>query len=76
MRWLDLWTEFLNGKWKKTVNKDMWNMTGEFQKKTVALDKSGLDTWDSNGTWPVVIDEFVLWVKEKLLKDPALMEID
>ena len=76
MHWLDLWTDYLNEKWKKTVNKDMWNMTGEFQRKTVELDRAGLDNWDMNGTWPVVIDEFVVWVKEKHQRDSIPMEID
>lgn len=62
-RWLDLWIEFLQKKWTKSVNKDMWNMTLEFYLKTMR-DES-MNFWSEDGAWPSVIDDFVIYVKEK-----------
>lgn len=61
--WLDLWVEFLNAKWTKTVNKDMWNQTLEFFLKS--KDDEAMSFWSEDGAWPSVIDDFVVWVREK-----------
>jgi len=60
---LSLWLEFLEAKWTKSVNKDMWNQTFEFYKKS--LEDESLSFWSEDGAWPGVIDEFVGYVKEK-----------
>lgn len=70
--WLDLWVEFLQSKWTKSVNKDMWNMTFEFFQKTMQDDE--MSFWSEDGAWPGVIDEFVGYVKEKRASDK--METD
>jgi DCN1-like protein 1/2 len=61
--WLDLWVEFLQKKWTKSVNKDMWNMTFEFFQKSIQDDE--MSFWSEDGAWPGVIDDFVGYVKEK-----------
>lgn len=61
--WLDLWVEFLNAKWTKTVNKDMWNQILEFFMKS--KDDEAMSFWSEDGAWPSVIDDFVVWVREK-----------
>jgi DCN1-like protein 1/2 len=61
--WLELWTEFLNDKWTRSVNRDMWNQTLEFALRT--LDDETLSFWSEDGAWPGVIDEFVAWCGEK-----------
>src|SRR5438045_1862915 len=33
--WLPIWLEFLDKKWTKSVNKDMWNQTFEFFHKSM-----------------------------------------
>ncbi|KFY28990.1 hypothetical protein V491_00232 [Pseudogymnoascus sp. VKM F-3775] len=61
--WLALWLEFLNAKWTKTVNKDMWNQTLEFFAKS--REDETMSFWSEEGAWPSVIDDFVIWVREK-----------
>ncbi|PSK43099.1 hypothetical protein B9Z65_7053 [Elsinoe australis] len=61
--WLEWWIEFLQEKWKKSVNKDMWDQTLSFADKTLKDDS--LSWWSEDSAWPGVIDEFVAWVKEK-----------
>lgn len=61
--WFELWSEFLQTKWTKSVNKDMWNQTLEFANKS--MQDESLSFWSEDGAWPGVIDEFVAYVKEK-----------
>jgi len=71
--WLDEWVAFLQKKWTKSVNKDMWNMTLEFFMKALADDS--LSFWSEDGAWPGVIDEFVAHMKEKR-ENSEKMEVD
>jgi DCN1-like protein 1/2 len=64
-KWLDLWLEFYGTQSKRPVNKDLWNMVGELVIKTKAPDGESLDWWTEDGAWPMAVDEFVGWVKEK-----------
>jgi DCN1-like protein 1/2 len=59
--WLALWTRFLQDKWTRSVNKDMWNQTLEFANRTIKAD--GVDFWSEDAAWPSVIDEFVEWFR-------------
>jgi DCN1-like protein 1/2 len=61
--WTALWIQFLEAKWTKSVNKDMWNMTFEFLQKT--MQDESLSFWSEDGAWPGVIDDFVAYAKEK-----------
>jgi len=61
--WLDWWVDFLTTKWKKSVNKDVWNETLKFAQQT--LEDESLGFWTEESSWPSVVDEFVEWVKEK-----------
>ncbi|PNS19296.1 hypothetical protein CAC42_2473 [Sphaceloma murrayae] len=61
--WLEWWIEFLQEKWKKSVNKDMWDQTLSFADRT--LKDETLAWWSEDSAWPGVIDEFVGWVKER-----------
>ena len=61
--WLDWWIEFLETKWKKSVNKDMWDQLGVFVQK--CGEDESMSWWSEDGAWPGVIDEFVGFVKEK-----------
>ncbi|SZF02504.1 unnamed protein product [Blumeria hordei] len=70
--WLQLWTDFLQENWTKTVNKDMWNQTLEFFQKS--MQDESLSFWSEDGAWPGVIDEFVAYVKPKL--QTSVMETD
>jgi DCN1-like protein 1/2 len=59
--WLDWYLSFLNDKWKKAVNRDLWDQTLVFEEKTRSGE--GLEWWSEDGAWPGVIDEFVSWCK-------------
>ncbi|RKF59514.1 Defective in cullin neddylation protein 1 [Erysiphe neolycopersici] len=62
--WLQLWIEYLQQNWNRTVNKDMWNQTFEFYQKSIMDEK--LSFWSEDGAWPGVIDGFVAYVKPKI----------
>jgi DCN1-like protein 1/2 len=70
--WTTLWFEFLAAKWTKSVNRDMWHMTLDFLQK--AVKDESLSFWSEDGAWPSVIDEFVVYAKEK--KGISEMETD
>ncbi|KUI58820.1 Defective in cullin neddylation protein 1 [Cytospora mali] len=61
--WAALWETFLNEKWTRSVNKDMWNMTLEFANKS--MDDETLGFYSEEDSWPAVIDEFVSWYRQR-----------
>jgi len=61
--WLHFWGSFLDEKWTRSVNRDMWNQVLEFANKT--LEDETLGFWSEDAAWPSVIDDFVAWCKEK-----------
>lgn len=61
--WLTWWIEFLETKWRKSVNKDTWDQLGIFVGK--CQEDESMAWWSEDGAWPGVIDEFVIYVKEK-----------
>ena len=58
---LPMWLEFLNSKWQKAVNRDLWRQTLSFMLK--AVEDESLSFWTEESSWPSVNDDFVLWVK-------------
>lgn len=70
--WLAEWKAFLGEKWTRSVNKDMWNQTLEFALKS--MEDEALGFWSEDAAWPGVIDEFVLWCRER--KVGGGMEVD
>jgi len=72
--WLEWYLTYLETKWKKAVNKDMWDQTLAFEEKT--REDEGLGWWEEGGAWPTVIDEFVEWckVEKGLLKGDRMEE--
>ncbi len=62
VNWLEVWKEFLEAKWKRSVNKDMWSQTLLFAKKT--MEDETLRFWSEDQAWPGVIDDFVAWCQE------------
>ncbi|XP_007496529.2 DCN1-like protein 4 isoform X1 [Monodelphis domestica] len=53
--------QFLEQSKYKVINKDQWCNVLEFS-RTINLD---LSNYDEDGAWPVLLDEFVEWYKEK-----------
>eukprot|EP00499_Haloplacidia_sp_CaronLabIsolate_P012281 CAMPEP_0196774618 /NCGR_PEP_ID=MMETSP1104-20130614/3518_1 /TAXON_ID=33652 /ORGANISM="Cafeteria sp., Strain Caron Lab Isolate" /LENGTH=254 /DNA_ID=CAMNT_0042144781 /DNA_START=3 /DNA_END=767 /DNA_ORIENTATION=- len=58
---LDAWIAFLDERKQKMVTKDTWNLFWQFA-CTVRPDFSD---YDEDGAWPVMIDDFVEYMKEK-----------
>ncbi|KAJ5295697.1 hypothetical protein PENANT_c001G02100 [Penicillium antarcticum] len=61
--WLDWWIEFLEGRGKKPVNKDLWEQVEVFMRKSREDEEFGW--WSPDGAWPGALDDFVDYVKEK-----------
>ena len=72
--WLAAWTAYFRekfgtmtegGEWEysRTVSKDLWNQTRLFALKT--MEDETLGFWSEEQAWPGLIDEFVVWCKEK-----------
>lgn len=61
--WLEWWLEFLEGRGKKPVNKDLWEQTEVFMRKT--LEDESFGWWSADGAWPGTLDEFVGFVLKK-----------
>jgi len=60
--YLKQWLEFMNSKEKKNdIPKDLWNMLLEFH----FLTRGDLTKYVDDGAWPVLIDEFVDYLKKK-----------
>lgn len=63
--WLDWWLEYYETRYKRPTNKDLWNMVGELVIKTQEPGGENMDWWSEDGAWPMAVDEFVTFVKEK-----------
>lgn len=58
---LDAWNTFLDEKSVKAVTKDVWDMLLTF---ATDVDED-MSNYDDDGAWPVMIDDFVDWYREK-----------
>jgi DCN1-like protein 1/2 len=79
VNWLQSWTSFLKEKfgvtgvnedgevevvdYKRTVSKDLWTQLRLFVVKT--MEDETLSFWSEEQAWPGLVDEFVLWCREK-----------
>ena len=61
--WLEWWLEFLNERFKKSINRDIWDQTFALFEKS--MEDESLSWWDENGAWPSVIDDFVTFVRDE-----------
>ncbi|KAJ5159607.1 Cullin binding-domain-containing protein [Penicillium canariense] len=61
--WLDWWLEFLEGRGKKPVNKDLWEQVEVFMRKT--REDEAFGWWSADGAWPGALDDFVAFVQGK-----------
>lgn len=56
-----VFNQFLEQSKYKVINKDQWCNVLEFS-RTINLD---LSNYDEDGAWPVLLDEFVEWYKDR-----------
>ena len=61
--WLDWWLAFLGEKGGKAVSRDLWVQTLSFAQQS--SEDEELRFWSEDAAWPGMIDEFVVWAKEK-----------
>lgn len=59
---LDKWLAFVTEKYKRNISKDAWNMLYEFM--LFQMKDPSLESYDEDGAWPSVIDEYVEFLKE------------
>lgn len=59
-------------RWRKGVNKDMWEQTAVFMTKS--LEDQTMSWWSEDGAWPGVLDDFVIFVKER--REGTSMDIE
>eukprot|EP01114_Cavostelium_apophysatum_P009562 TRINITY_DN2272_c0_g1_i1.p1 TRINITY_DN2272_c0_g1~~TRINITY_DN2272_c0_g1_i1.p1 ORF type:complete len:253 (-),score=59.28 TRINITY_DN2272_c0_g1_i1:36-794(-) len=60
-RHLELWLTYLQEQSVKAISRDTWNLVLEFGKQV----NSDMSNYDSEGAWPVLIDEFVEYARAK-----------
>eukprot|EP00906_Rhabdomonas_costata_P013178 RCo018948 len=60
-RWalVDPWCNFISEVFKKAVTKDLWRLLLDFTYLP------SLDSYDSDGAWPTVVDDFVEWYRSQ-----------
>ncbi|KAK4120232.1 hypothetical protein N657DRAFT_625486 [Parathielavia appendiculata] len=73
VEWLEAWKGYLTEKfwvdkggarkWTRSVSRDLWNQILLFAERTMADETLGF--WSEDQAWPGLIDEFVVWCKEK-----------
>ncbi|KAK7205275.1 Cullin binding-domain-containing protein [Myxozyma melibiosi] len=60
---LKSWTTFVQEEYKRVISKDTWNMLWEFN-ESVLKSEQGLDSYDPEGAWPSIFDEYVAYTKK------------
>lgn len=57
---VEMFSTFVDQSKYKVINKDQWSNILEFS-RTIS---QNLDNYDVDGAWPVMLDEFVEWMRQ------------
>jgi len=71
-KFLSDWVSYLKEKHKLAISRDTWALLLEFSR--VINDE--MTNYDSEGAWPVLIDEFVAYYHDRHKKNPDAMQVD
>lgn len=60
-----MFTRFLEQYDLRVINRDQWLNVLEFSRTVDTASSHDLHAYDDNGAWPVLLDDFVSWLKEQ-----------
>jgi len=71
-KFLNDWISYLKEKHKLAISRDTWALLLEFSR----MINDEMTNYDSEGAWPVLIDEFVAYYHDRHKKNPDAMQVD